>query len=350
MSQALRTNENLSLLKRLKGRLIGLSPKEASFSRRAFPGCDSKSREHLESVIRTFIEGYNMAVREADTSRLARRLDSSFSPSFVGFAYEGVGLYFGLVDLLIPRAESRLDHFTHSAGERHDFITSVGAGFAVARVPMGLRRLESYQARLDPMTAWCLADGYGFHEGFFHWQRYVDGRRESPASLSLQNRRLFDAGVGRAMWWVYGADVPSIASAISRFDGERRQEMWAGIGTALAYAGGVTRDAASHLLTLAGSYRADLLSGIPFAAHMRAKGRNAAGWTDEVCAELLHMSVAETSEIIATELAAYLDSWEGSEEDKWSGCYVALRERVRRRLENGRARASSANFAMANGD
>lgn len=351
MSLAIHTNENLSLRSRLKGRLIGLSAKEASFSRRSFPGCRSSSREHLESVIRTFIEGYNLAVREPDQDQLARRLDASFSPAFVGFAYEGVGLYFGLIDLLVPRTGSRLDAFTHNAGARHDFIVSVGAGFAVARVPFGLRRLESYQARLDPMTAWCLADGYGFHEGFFHWKRFVDGKQAAPASLGLQNRRLFDAGVGRAMWWVYGADAASIASAISRFDAERRHEMWAGIGTALAYAGGVTPEAAARLLNLAGAYQSDLLSGIPFAAHMRDKGGNSAVWTDEICARLLRLSVAETSEIIVTELAAYLDSWQGSERDKWSGCYVALRERVRLRLESGRAVVTPpVNFAMANGD
>jgi hypothetical protein len=349
MSLAIHTNGNLSRFNRLKGRLLGLSPKEASFSRRAFPGCGSGSREHLESVIRTFIEGYNLAVRESDPVRLAQRLDSTFAPAFVGFAYEGVGLYFGLVDLLLPRSGSRLDAFTHSAGERHDFIISVGAGFAVARVPLGLRRLESYQKSLDPMTAWCLADGYGFHEGFFHWKRFVDGRQPAPASLSLQNRRLFDAGVGRAMWWVYGADAASIAAAISRFDAERRHEMWAGIGTALAYAGGVTPEAASLLHDLAGSYQSDLLSGIPFAAHMRDKGRNPAAWTDEVCMGLLRMSVGETSEIIVTELAAYLDNWQGSEPDKWSGCYVALRERVRQRLLKRRA-TPSANFALTNGD
>lgn len=349
MSLAIHTNPNLSLLNRLKGRLIGLSPKEASFSRRDFPGSSSSSRDHLESVIRTFIEGYNMAVAEADTVRLARRLDSSFSPAFVGFAYEGVGLYFGLTDLLIPRSESRLNAFTHSVGERHDFITSVGAGFAIARMPLGLRRLESYQKTLDPMTAWCLADGYGFHEGFFHWKRFVGGRQSSPESLNLQNRRLFDAGVGRAMWWVYGADVASIASAISRFDGERQHEMWAGIGTALAYAGGASPAASSQLLDLAGAYRFDLLSGIPFAAHMRDKGRNSAEWTDEACSELLNMSVAETSEIIVTELAAYLDSWQGSEQDKWDGCYVALRDRVRRRLKNERATPPVA-FALASGN
>jgi hypothetical protein len=267
--------------------------------------------------------------------QLTSRLDSSFSPAFVGFAYEGAGLYFGLSDLLIPRSESRLSEFTRSAAQRHDFITMVGAGFAIARAPLGLRRLESYQRTLNPMNAWCLADGYGFHQGFFHWQRFIEARQAAPEGLSLQNRRLFDAGVGRAMWWVFGADVASIAAAISRFESDRQPEMWAGIGTALAYAGGGLSGATSLLLDVAGPFRSDLLSGIPFAAHMRDKGGNSAEWTDEICSTLLNLSVAETSGIIVTELNTYLDSWQGSEQDKWGGCYLALRDRVKRRVENG---------------
>jgi hypothetical protein len=350
MQQVAHENLNVSLFSRVKSRLLKLSPKEASFSRREFPGCNSSSREHLESVILTFIEGYNLSVDEPDPVRLAAHLDASFSPAFVGFAYEGAGLYFSLIDLMLPGSKSRLNAFTHSAGERHDFIASVGAGFAIARVPLGLRRLKSYQARLDPMTAWCLADGYGFHQGFFHWKRFIEMRQSPPESLNLQNTRLFDAGVGRAMWWVYGADVKAIAKAISRFDAARQPEMWAGIGTALAYAGGESPGASSLLVELAGSYQFDLLSGIPFAAHMRDKGGNPAEWTDRVCAELLEMSVAETSEIILTELNTYLDTWQGSEQDKWSGCYVALRDRVKRRLQNEHAFAPSDSFAWVHGD
>ena len=270
--------------------------------------------------------------------QLTSRLDSSFSPGFVGFAYEGAGLYFGLIDLLVPRSTSRLRAFTGSAAQHHDYITSVGAGLAVARTPLGLRRLESYQRTLDPMTAWCLADGYGFHQGFFHWKRFIEGRQAAPGWLNQQNRQLFDAGVGRSMWWVFGADPASIAAAISRFDGDRQPEMWSGIGTALAYAGGEAPAASSLLLDLAGPYRFDLVSGIPFAAHMRYKGGNPAEWTDRVCSTILDLSVAETSCLIVTELTTYLDSWQGSEQDKWKGCYVALRDRVKRRLENGSAK------------
>jgi hypothetical protein len=336
-----------SMVGRLKRGVLGLSPEEASFSRRGFPGSRSASRGHLERVIQTFIEGYNIAIDVPDMAQLAYRLDASFPPAFVGFAYEGVGLYFGLVDLLVPGFGNRLAAFTRSAGRHHDFIASVGAGFAIARTPFGLRRLESYQRTLDPMTSWCLADGYGFHEGFFHWKRFIEGREPPPRSLDFQGRSLFDAGVGRAMWWVFGADSTSIASAISRVDAARRPEMWAGIGTALAYAGGGPPGCSSHLLDLAGAYREDLRSGIPFAAHMRAKGRNPAEWTDEVCLEVLDRSAAETSGLIAAELGAYLGSWQGSEEDKWRRCYVALRDRVKRRLENERAKPPQS-FAWAN--
>jgi hypothetical protein len=334
MSLAIEMKRSSSVLSRLKSRLLELSPKEASFSQRGFPSSGSSSRGHLEKVILTFIEAYNMAVAATDMAQLTSRMDSSFAPAFVGFAYEGAGLYFGLSDLLIPRSESRLNLFTRSAAQRHDFITMVGAGFAVARAPLGLHRLESYQRTLDPLTAWCLADGYGFHQGFFHWQRFIEMREAAPGFLNPQNRSLFDAGVGRSMWWVFGADPASIATAISRFEGYRRAEMWAGIGTAIAYAGGGAAKAESRLLDLAGPMRSDLLSGIPFAAHMRDKGGNPAEWTDEVCVELLGLSVAETSSLIASELADYLDTWQGSEQDLRSGCYLALRDRVKRRFEN----------------
>ena len=329
----LRAQRNvLPLVARLKSRLLDLSPKEASFLRRRFPGINSPSRSHLERVITTFIEGYNLAVVEDDMIRLSDRLDSSFSASFLGFAYEGAGLYFALTDLLLPRSASRLKTFTGSIAPRHDFITVIGAGFVIARVPFGLRRLENFQKSLDPLNAWCVADGYGFHQGFFHWKRFIENSEAPPDSLAQQNRSLFDAGVGRAMWWVFGADARAIAAAISRADSERRAEMWAGIGTAVAYAGGMLPQSGPLLLDLTREYRLDFLSGIPFAAHMRHKGHNPADWTDEACAGFLNLSVAQTSEMIMTELNAFLKSCQGSEADKWNRCYLALRERVRRRL------------------
>jgi hypothetical protein len=325
----------MSLLSRVKTGVLSLPRKEASFSRRRFPGIDSPSRPHLEAVLNAFIDGYNVAVAVPDTKELCRRLDSSFSSEFVGFAYEGSGLYFALMDLMIPGSK-RLDKFTRGSGKPHDYIAMVGAGFAIARIPLALVRMEGYQKSLDGMSAWCVADGYGFHEGFFKWRRYVDGTRPAPASLTLQNRRLYDSGVGRAMWWVYGADPKNIAAGISRFAPERRAEMWSGIGTALAYAGGGPAGAAAMLCSLAGEYQDDLRSGLPFAAHMRVRAGNPAECTTKACMELLNLSVRETSDLILGEVNSYLANWKGSEDEKWKGCYLNVREQVKLRLTRSR--------------
>ncbi len=337
---------NPSLLTWLKSRVLSLPRKEASFSRREFPGVDSPSRPHLETILHAFLDGYSLALVESNPADLVRRLHSSVAPEFVGFAYEGIGLYLAMMDLMIP-GSGRLEAFTHAAGAPHDFITMVGAGFAIARIPLAVHRLESYQKRLDEVTAFCLADGYGFHEGFFKWKSFVDGRKPAPAHFNLQNRILFDSGIARAMWWVYGADPVPIAAAISRFDEERRPEMWAGIGVALSYAsaGPGNPDPSAKLLELSGPYRLDLLSGVPFAAHMRWKGNNHAPWTERACARLLNMSVTETSELMVGALNTFLDTWQGSNEGKRANGYLAVRENTKQRLAEKlsvRARSSAA--------
>ncbi|HWE49966.1 MAG TPA: DUF1702 family protein [Bryobacteraceae bacterium] len=324
---------SLPLLTRLKSRAMSLPHKEASLSHQGFPGQHSPSREHLEKVLLSFVDGYNLAVVESDPKALVRRLEDSMAPEYVGFAFEGTGLYFAVMDLMIPGSK-RLDRFTHAEGGSHDYIAMVGAGFAISRVPFGLSRIETYQKRLDEFTAFLLADGYGFHDGFFNWRDWADGRKPSPECLTHQNRLLYDSGVARAMWWVYGADPASIAAAISRFDEERRAEMWAGVGVALCYAsaGPGIPNPCAELLEAAGPYRYDVLTGLPFAAHMRWKGGNPAPWTTRACEELIGMSVEEASGMVVTALNAFLDSWKGPKGDRWAHGYLAVREHLRQSL------------------
>jgi hypothetical protein len=317
-----------------------LPKKEASFERHGFPGLASPSRRHLEYVIETFITGFNLAVETPVPSELTTRLEASCPSPYLGFAYEGVGLWLSIADLMLPWTPSRLASFTKDVAPRFDFIAMVGAGFALARLPFGKRRIESYQERLDPFTAWCLADGYGFHQGFFHWQKFVSGREPSPASLNPQNRALFDAGIGRSFWWVHGANPEAIARAIGVFAPERRPEMWTGIGTALAYAGGGPAGDAEQLLALAGEHAVDLRIGVALGANMRQRGGNPAAWTDAACQSVLNAPMVDASDVVDAEVKAYLASWDGQERSMREGCYLALRARLDARYQDHPGRAS----------
>jgi enediyne biosynthesis protein E3 len=276
-------------------RLLAIRPEAVSFDRLGFL-CEAALRVYLERALITFVEGYNLALEVEDGERLAAGLRARFDDQHLGFAFEGVGMYLGLSDLLAPWRSSALRAFVEGPGRDFDGITSVGAGFAVARLPWGVGGWPGYARRLDPLTAWCIPDGLGFHEGIFHLRRYHDGRREPPASLPAYARQRFDSGLGRSLWWSQGAAPRRIAATIARFAASRQREMWCGIGVAAAYAGGVGEDGLLELNELAGRNRADFLSGIPFATRMRQKGGNPSPATELAARLLLDRSAGDASD------------------------------------------------------
>ena len=76
-----------------------------------------------------------------------------------------------------------------------------------ARLPINPRRARQ---RLDPVLGWLGCDGYGFHEGFFHWPKYISGQRP-PKKLTGYETRVFDQGLGRSWWFVNGGNAELIA-------------------------------------------------------------------------------------------------------------------------------------------
>jgi hypothetical protein len=279
-------------------RLLAIPPGAASFAALGFAAggpCDAEVRSRLERVLAVFAAGYNLTLATADQGKLAVELRRRFDDHHAGFAFEGAGMAYALLDLATPWRASRLAAFIAGPGSGHDYIAMVGAGFAIARLPWALRLWPGYARRFDPLIAWCMADGYGFHQGIFKPGRYVAGRAEAPARLAHWARRLFDAGLGRSLWWSQGASPRRIARVIGGFAAERRPEMWCGIGTAAVYAGGAGDEALSELRALAGPHLPDLLSGVPFATRMRERGGNPSPVTDRACLQLLGRSPAAAS-------------------------------------------------------
>ena len=285
-------------------------------------------QEKLEKIGQVFVEGYQLALEIPDDVRLAATLEQSFDAHHVGFAFEGAGFYFALLDVLVPRRQSRLRAFTDDLARKQNYVVTVGAGFALARVPWGRRYLPRYLRKLDPMLAWCVPDGYGFHQGFFHPQRFIERCEAPPSVWPVYARHLFDAGIGRSLWWVEGADPERIRQAVERFPEARRAELWCGVGLACTYAGGVGEDVAGKLAAAAGRYRADLLSGAPFAANMRRQGNNPSSWTERICHLYLGMTAYQASDWIETEQDIVLADFPRDDAARGGRCYLALRRRL----------------------
>lgn len=281
----------------LRRRIFGISLEEATFARRGFRGGSNGARQQLERSGRTFLVGYNAALEVADPLALAQRL-SAAEPELRGFAFEGAAMSLALRDLLTPWKRSRWRSFAEGPGASHAYMIHVGVGWALARLR---RRVEPALARLDPLLGWLALDGYGFHQGYFHWPRYVE-KQELPTELSGYSRRAFDQGLGRSLWFVDGADVSRIPATIGSFAPSRQADLWSGIGLASAYAGGSDCGALDALRQAAGPFRAHLAQGAAFAAKTRQRADNPARHTDQACEVLCRMPADAAAAITDTAL------------------------------------------------
>ena len=239
---------------------------------------EEKARDRLEQIGITFLSGYHAAREETGFVPLARRL-TTVEADLRGFAFEGAAMGLALLDCFTPWRNDRWRTFTERLAEPHIYMMHVGLGWALARLR---RSITSHLARLDPLLCWLVVDGYGFHEGYFGWPRYIE-RRAILSSLDGYERRVFDQGLGRSIWFVKGADVAAVARAIGAFSQARRADLWSGAGLACAYAGGGGPAAIKSLLAAAQGYLPALAQGVAFAAKTRQRAANLNAHTETVC-------------------------------------------------------------------
>ena len=314
------TTNKVSLLGQARRRVLGLSPTEASFARRGFIAREDDARQRLEQIGVTFLTGYHAALEETGFVSLARRL-ATVETDLRGFAFEGSAMGLALLDSFTPWRKDRWRTFTEGIAESHIYMMHVGLGWALARLR---RSVTSYLARLDPLLGWLVVDGYGFHEGYFNWPRYVE-QRLIPARLNGYERRVFDQGLGRSIWFVKGADVAAIVSAINAFSSARREDLWSGAGLACAYAGGCTQSAIESLRTAARGHLPALAQGVAFAAKTRQRAANLNRHTETACRVICGQS--------AEELAAITDAaLENLHEENGMPAYEAWRRRIQNKL------------------
>ncbi|MBN2475116.1 MAG: DUF1702 family protein [Pirellulales bacterium] len=291
----------MSLGRRLRKLLFGISPQEATFARRGFRRADPDVQARLERIGRTFIQGYHAALEVTDPQALSDRLEE-VENAWRGFAYEGAAMGLALLDFLIPGRRDRWQRFLEGPGDAHAYMLHVGVGWAAARLPWVRRDLDAHLRRFDPLFRWLVVDGYGFHEGYFHWSRYADGRTV-PKRLSGYGQRAFDQGLGRCLWFIHGADPQRIELTIRAFPTGRHADLFSGLGLACTYAGGGDRATLEQLLHIAGIWRPQLAQGAAFAAKARQRADNAARHAETACGVLCGMSADAAAAITDRSLA-----------------------------------------------
>ena len=275
---------------RVLNKLLSINGREVTFARRGFYSSKPEVKDRLEHVGAIFLVGDHAALQERELQALTSRLEQ-VALEFRGFAYEGAAMALALLDA-ITRGPNRLTEFMAGPGKQHIYMLHVGAGWAYARLPWLRRRIESVTCRFDPVLRWLILDGYGFHQGYFHFKEPLNS---ALPRLSVGARHVFYQGLGRSLWFVHGCDPHQISKTISSFPALYQCDAWSGIGLACAYAGGAGASDLQEFASVSGRFDSALAQGTAFAAKARQLAGNPAGHTEQACAVLAGVNAEQAA-------------------------------------------------------
>lgn len=208
---------------------------------------------------RSFVEGYQAALRagKEDIPTLFEGAD----PNAVGFMLEGAGMALAMLDVMNSSGEQYLPTLFSGRPESELKLCAIGVGWASSQLSKPTNwKPENISDEWIP----AIANGYGFHKGFFNPEGY-----ESPTFFEVEeeSRVNFDIGLGRALWFVNEGKVEPIAEIMSKLEPLRQTNMWTGIGIACVFNSDDEKKA--QLKKLSSSNESYLITGFEKAAILK---------------------------------------------------------------------------------
>jgi hypothetical protein len=185
--------------------------------------------------------------------------------TFISIAYEASAMERALLDFnanafALPHWQAFLQQAPEHSTQIH-----IGLGWAIAKRKIAIEQVEVV-VELQQVPR--VLDGVGYCEGTFK-QRIAVKEMKTPEWLNGNFHRGYDQGLGRSMWYTAKAEPETLTNVITPFSEERKQDLWRGVGIALAYVGGCDEETLRQLKTLSGSFTADLAVGVTLATLSR---------------------------------------------------------------------------------
>lgn len=234
------------------------------FSRRKLENSDPVScfdRYDLHAAAVATTEAFAIA-SECTREQMWFELDK-FSPDVAGYAFDGAALAIGL-NAAATQAWDQLENFLVSL-KAHQLAVTAGCGGAFMHAGLSI---ASISEAVDPFWRALLAEGFAFHESFYNVKRIVVNQ-EAPQVSEIWERRAYNQGIGRTIWFAAGGRPEIIKELINQFASWQRSDLWYGVGLQAAYCGGTEKEY-QQLRHHSGKQLDGLTAGVSMAVFMRA--------------------------------------------------------------------------------
>ncbi|MCP2167746.1 Protein of unknown function (DUF1702) [Goodfellowiella coeruleoviolacea] len=287
----------------------------ADFGARGFRTDRPVARAVLEQHARMFLTGFNIGAAHWRSPH--EELHSRVPDAERGFAYEGAGMFAGLLDLATAGRARALRRLLDGPGDRYTHLVHVGAGWLLT--PMRVTAVPRLPSA--PLLRWLALDGAGFGEVYFGGLRALQRRAHRRPDARWEARL---AGCGRALWFAESADAAGVGAVIGRLPALARPHVWAGVGLAVTYAGAADEATFGALERAAEPHYAHFAQGVVFAAAARHRSGIVPEHTARSVTRFLGVDVAETAEWSETAARGLTDSEDVHAYLRWKARLRAL--------------------------
>ena len=292
---------------------VPLIPQKDLLARRDFKLPDGPASERLRQMEQIFTIGLLCSVQQQDPSAIDAT-EYGIAPEDTCVFYEGAAMGLTILDLLTPWKKDRWQTLLEGNGAPHKFVMHVGMGMGIARLN---QRIGNRLQKLDPLLRWLVIDGYGFHHGYCNSKQFV--RKQARAGGRVRcsfSSRVFDQGLGRAIWFVEAGCPQNIAKAIKKFSSNRQPDLWIGIGVAASHAG-ADPTTLKELKSISGKYFEYLAQGTAFGAAVRHDTGVVPAHTSDACMELLNSTPELAHSLVLVQSHQLAISARDQHYDRW---------------------------------
>ncbi len=213
----------------------------------------AQKMENIQSVFRGVQE---KDLYELSISEIAAYLNS-FDVEFRSIAYEAAAMNLAERDL---KRDGKLGfwwYLLREIGANHAIQIHVGLGWALAQEQLNP---ESFLNELESMLRYRVLDGYGYYEGIFRRRKSIVNQQ----TIETENANILSAyhqGLGRSIWYSSKGDIDIAKSTIDSFSANKQNDLWRGLGIAIAYVGGCSEDYLQVIFDKSLNFENDLATG-----------------------------------------------------------------------------------------
>jgi len=265
----------------------------------------------MEYIQKVFLEVQDHIRDETELEELIAFLDAE-PYEFRSVAYESASMMLGLRDLSKGTELNEWTKFYLRAGKEHSFHMDIGLGWAYAKCAI---TPDPNLNSLHPMMRWMIFDGMGYYNALFRGRRTIKNQTV-PEGIDGEDKKGYDQGLGRRLWYMASGDVSKVMAFIQSFPSSRHPDLWRGVGIACGYVGGNAREDLEMLILSSGEYKPQLCAGIALAAISRSASNSSTDDIETASLMLCRMPLKEI-ETLKTKLEAKPDPEAGSSLGHW---------------------------------